>query len=183
MAPFLSENEDFLPKGEDWIAVLGAPACADGNASAAIRRRTARALELFRKRPASRLLLLGAAVANVHPEARVMGEWLQARGVPTSAIWIETRTRSTRDQAELLTRLCRARRPRSLIVVSDRSHLFRTRLLFLFHGHRAPGLVLRGARRPKRLKTRLKMMVYESVNIARESLHFASKGLRKRWEK
>jgi len=144
-----------------WIAILGAPAGDDGSMSAPLLRRASRALELWRKTPDALLMCLGAAVANRHAESVVMREWLLAQGVPNDALWAETVTTTTREQARLLSRLCRDHAPQRLCVVSDRSHLPRTGFMLRRAGLGRTALCLVGARLPEGKRTLALQILHE----------------------
>jgi len=128
--------------------VLGAPSSPDGRPSPTQARRLERALEHWQSEPSAELLLLGGAVHNEAVESDTMRQWLLEKGVPADSIRTEERTASTRDQARLLCGLVRDHRPESLIVVSDRLHLPRVRMLLRRAGTDMGVVGLSGARLP-----------------------------------
>jgi uncharacterized SAM-binding protein YcdF (DUF218 family) len=116
----------------DAIVVLG---CAP---SARLARRIERGVELYRKRAAPRLLLSGGG-RRAEPEAEIMRHAALAGGVPEGAMLIEPMSRDTLGNARETARLLRAHRLRSVVLVSDRTHLPRAALLFCLAGVEVAG--------------------------------------------
>lgn len=110
----------------DAIAVFGA-AEYDGRPSPVLRARLDHALELYQKGLAPLVITLGggyAADAN-HSEGGVGENYLLAHGVPEAAIIAETKSDDTEESAERLAVIARANGLKSIVVVSDGTHLFR----------------------------------------------------------
>lgn len=125
----------------DAIVVLG---CAP---SARLSRRVERGVRLYRQGTAPILLLSGGGRRAV-PEAEIMRRVALAAGVPEAAMLIEPSSRDTLGNARETLQLLRARRLRSVVLVSDRTHLPRAALLFRFSGIEVAG---RSGVRPRSL--------------------------------
>jgi uncharacterized SAM-binding protein YcdF (DUF218 family) len=124
----------------DAIIVLGAQVHRDGRPSAALRGRAQRAVALYHVGRAPRLIVTGGVGESGIAEAAVMEAIAVARGVPVAAIVLEERATRTLESARIVGALARAAGWRSVIVVSDPFHLWRSALLF-----RAEGLVVQTA--------------------------------------
>lgn len=74
------------PLAADTILVLGAGVLPNGAPSHVLEDRLATALALFRERRAPRILVSGDRSGPEYDEPACMREWLEARGVPASAI-------------------------------------------------------------------------------------------------
>ena len=118
---------DRAPPPADAIVVLG---CA---AAGRLKRRLERGVRLYQDGAAPLLLLSGGGIGKV-PEAETMRRMALARGIPKAALLIEPRSRDTIGNARECARLLRRRGLRSVILVSDRTHLPRAALLFRLAG-------------------------------------------------
>ena len=110
----------------DAIAVFGA-AEYDGRPSPVLKARLDHALELYRRGLAPLVITLGGgyeADAD-HSEGGVGENYLLAHGVPESAIIAETESDDTEQSATRLKAIARANNLKSIVVVSDGTHLFR----------------------------------------------------------
>jgi uncharacterized SAM-binding protein YcdF (DUF218 family) len=110
----------------DAIAVFGA-AEYDGRPSPVLRARLDHALDLYQRGLAPLVITLGGgyeADAN-HSEGGVGENYLLAHGVPEAAIIAETESDNTEQSAERLAVIARANDLKSIVVVSDGTHLFR----------------------------------------------------------
>jgi uncharacterized SAM-binding protein YcdF (DUF218 family) len=94
-------------------------------------QRAERAAELFRQRAAPRILISGEGDDGINRQLL-----LQA-GVPASAVQIENKSQTTRENAEFSIKLLRAENIRSAILVTSWYHSRRALKTF---GHYAPGL-------------------------------------------
>jgi uncharacterized SAM-binding protein YcdF (DUF218 family) len=109
----------------DAIAVFGA-AEYDGRPSPVLRARLDHALELYQRGLAPMIITLGGGdPADRHSEGGVGHDYLLAHGVPEEAIIAETESDSTEQSAERLAVIARANGLKSIVVVSDGTHLFR----------------------------------------------------------
>jgi uncharacterized SAM-binding protein YcdF (DUF218 family) len=141
------------------IVVLGAKVLPDGRPSGAMERRMQVALALYRAGVAPVLLLSGGG--QPIPEAEVMRRMALAAGVPESALMLEPMSRNTLENATQAALLLAARPDTAIVLVTDRYHAFRARMLF-----RLVGLTVRAvhvaAVPPRR---HLTMLVTESVKL------------------
>ena len=125
------------------IVVLGARVSPDGTASAALRARVEKAVELYRQGLAPRLLFSGGVGTYPPAEANAARAVALRLGVPESDCLIETDSHSTQENARFSARLLRTLGAREAIVVSDPYHLLRARQYFYREGieaHPSPAL-------------------------------------------
>lgn len=109
----------------DAIAVFGA-AEYDGRPSPVLRARLDHALALYRRGLAPLVITLGGGdPADRHSEGGVGHDYLLAHGVPERAIIAETESDDTEESAQRLAVIARANALKSIVVVSDGTHLFR----------------------------------------------------------
>lgn len=110
----------------DAIAVFGA-AEYDGRPSPVLRARLDHALELYQQGIAPLIVTLGGGYEAdaPHSEGGVGENYLRAHGVPEAAIIAETQSDNTEESAERLAAIARENNLKSIVVVSDGTHLFR----------------------------------------------------------
>jgi uncharacterized SAM-binding protein YcdF (DUF218 family) len=146
----------------DAIVVLGCRLGADGRPSAAMERRVAAGVALLAAGAAPRLVLSGGGSA-ARPEAEVMRVLALGYGAPEAALLLETRSRDTIENALCTAALLRRDGLSRVVVVTDRYHLPRARLLF-----RHAGLaVVRGAAPPSRPARDWPMWLREAAALPR----------------
>jgi uncharacterized SAM-binding protein YcdF (DUF218 family) len=115
----------------DVIVVLGAGLRPDNRPGPALIRRTARAAELWQAGVAGHVICTGGVPYRAtRSEADACGELLRSQGVPTAAILLEERSRSTEENALFAHEILRANGWQSAVVVSDGYHLLRATWLF-----------------------------------------------------
>ncbi len=125
-----SQIKDYAHRDEarsaDAIAVFGA-AEYDGRPSPVLRARLDHALNLYERGIAPLVITLGGGYAadEQHSEGGVGEDYLLAHGVPEAAIIAETESDNTEESADRLAVIARANGLKSIVVVSDGSHLFR----------------------------------------------------------
>jgi uncharacterized SAM-binding protein YcdF (DUF218 family) len=137
----------------DAIAVFGA-AEYDGRPSPVLRARLDHALDLYQRGIAPLVITLGGGYEadEQHSEGGVGENYLLAHGVPEAAIIAETESDDTEESAERLAVIARANHLRSIVVVSDGTHLFRIHAicehdgLQVFTSPRPPRPIPRSAR-------------------------------------
>ena len=123
---FADRNE---ARPADAIAVFGA-AEYDGRPSPVLRARLDHALELYQEKIAPLVITLGGGdPADQHSEGGVGHDYLMAQGVPDAAIIAETKSQNTEESAERLAVIARANHLKTIVVVSDGTHLFRVHAL------------------------------------------------------
>jgi uncharacterized SAM-binding protein YcdF (DUF218 family) len=115
----------------DALIVLGAQVHRNGRPSAALRGRVRRAVALYHAGLAPRLVVTGGVGEAGIAEASVMQALAVAGGVPEWAVLIEPRATRTLESARAIGVIGRQAGWRSVIIVSDPFHLWRTALLFL----------------------------------------------------
>lgn len=112
----------------DAIAVFGAAEYV-GHPSPVLRARLDQALLLYRKGLAPLIITLGGSGDPQHSEGGVGEDYLMAQGVPEDRIIAETQSRSTAASARRLAAIAEANHLRSVLAVSDGTHLFRIHML------------------------------------------------------
>ena len=113
----------------DAIAVFGA-AEYDGRPSPVLRARLDHALELYQEKIAPLVVTLGGGEpTDAHSEGAVGHDYLMAHGVPDAAIIAETKSDNTEESVKRLAVIARANHLKSIVVVSDGTHLFRVHAL------------------------------------------------------
>ena len=95
------------------------------------------------------------------PEAEVMRQLALAAGVPDSALLIESRSRTTLENATETARLLSVAGPTTVVLVTDSYHALRARLLFRIAG--VAVLAVQTAAVPMRVLP--SMIVAESVKL------------------
>ncbi|WP_419806566.1 YdcF family protein [Terriglobus sp.] len=110
----------------DAIAVFGAAQYV-GHPSPVFHARLDHAVSLFERQIAPLVIVLGGSSddRSTQTEGSVGRDYLLARGVPYDHILAETESVDTEQQAQRLADIARQRDLRSVVVVSDPSHLFR----------------------------------------------------------
>lgn len=115
------------------IVVLGARVHPGGVPSGALRARVERGAALFHEGLAPLLVFTGGGAT--HPtEAEVAQGLAHALGVPASACLLETRSRTTQENAAFTAPLLASRGIHRVLLVSDPFHLFRAVRLFWWEG-------------------------------------------------
>ena len=111
------------------IVVMGA-AQYDGRPSPVLRARLDHALELWRRGMAPKLVLTGGrGIGDTLTEAEVGRRYVMRRGVPDSAILVETEGRTTIQSLRGVSALLNPPERPAVIVVSDPFHMLRLSIL------------------------------------------------------
>ena len=155
----------------DAIAVFGA-AEYDGRPSPVLRARLDHALELYERGLAPLVITLGGGYEadEQHSEGGVGENYLLAHGVPEAAIIAETESDNTEQSAQRLAVIARKNGLRSIVVVSDGTHLFRIHAicehdgLQVFTSPRPVG-------RPISWETRAQRLAHEILSYTAWRLH------------
>jgi uncharacterized SAM-binding protein YcdF (DUF218 family) len=116
------------------IVVLGAAQYV-GRPSPVLRARLDHAIDLWRRRLAPLMIVTGGTGrGDTTSEAAVSQRYAVQRGVPASAILLETEGRSTSESMEGVAALMRRRSRRDVLLVSDPFHMLRLTILARRHG-------------------------------------------------
>jgi uncharacterized SAM-binding protein YcdF (DUF218 family) len=108
------------------IIVLGAGVRPNGEPGDSLRARVRHAANLYHRGMAPALLLTGGQGSDEpRAESRVARDLAIAAGVPAKAIFTETSSTSTRENAMYAAAICREQGWTSAILVSDPYHLWR----------------------------------------------------------
>jgi len=110
------------------LIVLGAAVWAGGVASPSLYRRALHAASLWHAGGVARIVATGGVGRHAPAEAEVAAAVMRAQGVPPEAILCETRSRSTFENIAFA-RLLLSDDTARIILVSDRYHLLRARLV------------------------------------------------------
>jgi uncharacterized SAM-binding protein YcdF (DUF218 family) len=126
LAPAANTSRDRF----DAILVLGYPADSDGNPTPEEMARVSEAVREYERGVAPRLLFTGGPAHNRFVEADVMAAAAAAQGIPPSAIFVETRSKDTIQNACYSERIMRAHGWHSAEIISSTYHLPRTAMIF-----------------------------------------------------
>lgn len=111
------------------IVVLGA-AQYEGRPSPVLRARLDHAVSLWRRGLAPRMILTGGrGSGDTTSEAEVGKRYVMKRGVPESAISLETKGRTTSESLHAVSQILRSDENRSVVLVSDPFHMLRLTIL------------------------------------------------------
>ena len=110
--------------------VLGAQVLSGGWPSRTLRVRALFAARLYSKGVVGIIIPSGGVGKHPPSEAAATAEVLRNAGVPDKDILLEERGRSTRDSAQLVAKLARARGIESVLVVTDPLHCVRAISMF-----------------------------------------------------
>lgn len=146
VAPAANTSRDHF----DAILVLGYPADSDGNPTPEQLARVTEAVREYDRGVAPRLLFSGGAAHNQFVEAEVMANSAAAQGIPPSAIFVETKSADTIQNACYAERIMRGHGWHSAEIVSSGYHLPRAAMIFShtsldWRMHAAPPLQPNGA--------------------------------------
>lgn len=126
LAPMSNTSRDHF----DAILVLGAPADDDGNPTPEQLAHVTEAVREYERGVAPRIVFSGGAARNQFVEADVMARVAAAQGIPPSAIFVETKSKDTIENACYSARLMSNHGWRSAEVVSSGYHLPRASMIF-----------------------------------------------------
>lgn len=129
-------REPSLPTEPRVAVVLGALVFEDGTPSDALRGRVEVGVKLLAEGRASALLFSGGTPDTRPAEALVARDLALAAGAPADRLLVETKSRSTFENARESTALLSGRGERELIVVTCDFHLLRATAHFSAHGFR-----------------------------------------------
>lgn len=115
----------------DVIIILGAGVNVDGSPGWALERRAGQAAELWKDGYAAYILCTGSqAYQRPRSEAEACREVLIQNGIPPEIIFMETRSRSTQENAVYAHEVMRQNGWQTALVVTDSYHLLRSHLIF-----------------------------------------------------
>lgn len=117
--------------------VLGAAVRPGGVPSPALERRARHAVGLWRSGQVRALVLTGGVRTHPPSEAEVMAALCRAEGVPDAALRIETAALTTEDNILLSLPALRSLGAAEIVIVTDRYHAARARLVARRAGLRA----------------------------------------------
>lgn len=118
----------------DVIVVLGNHVNSDGAPSSRLSARLDRAVDLYKEKNSSRIFVSGGIGSTGFDEGIVMSRYLVAKGIPQSAIIIDSQGTNTMKTAQNLSRFMRANHLSSTLVVSQFFHISRSKLALRVNG-------------------------------------------------
>jgi len=124
-------------KTQGVALVLGASVRPDGRPSPALTRRVAHAVALWQAGRVGMLVLSGGVRTHPPAEAEVMARLCREAGVPDAALLLETRALTTEDNMRFARPLLDDLGCRDVVIVTDRYHAARARLVARRAGLRA----------------------------------------------
>jgi len=130
----------------DAIVVLGCRVYDDGRPSLSLRRRTERAVELWRRGLAPTIVLTGGLGTAPISEAAAAAAIARELGVPRDALVLEERSTTTEETAREAATVADAAR---VLVVTDSYHVLRAERVFRRHFPEAVGAGCRGPARAR----------------------------------
>lgn len=111
------------PVRSEMAVILGTAVTQKGEPRPALRERLEEGLQVWRAGLVRTVMVSGAIESgNHHDEARIMADWLMARGVPASAIVVDSHGNNTWLTALHVARL----HPASVVVVTQWFHILRS---------------------------------------------------------
>ena len=116
-------------KTQGVALVLGAAVRPDGTPSPAVARRVGHAVALWQSGQVGLLVLSGGVRTHPPTEAEVMARLCREAGVPDEALLLETRALTTEDNMRLAQPLLAGLGCRDVVIVTDRYHAARARLV------------------------------------------------------
>ena len=121
----------------DAIVVLGAAQYA-GHPSPVLKARLDHGIDLWRRNPAGLLVFTGGSgPGDTTSEAEVGRSYARKRGVPDSAIVVETTGRTTSESMGSVAEILRERHAATAVLVSDPFHMLRLRVIAMKLGIKA----------------------------------------------
>lgn len=123
----------------DAIVVLGNAVMPNGQPSPRLRARIERAIDAYRQGIAPLIIVSGGTGIEGHDEAEVMARYLQQRGIPTTSIIRDGSGINTAATASNVARFAHQRDIRSVFIVSQYFHIFRSQLAITHAGLKVAG--------------------------------------------
>ncbi len=126
-----SYGQDSQAQPADVIVVLGSGLRRDGSPGDALRRRSIWAAQAYADGYAPRVICTGGqSEGQRRSEAEACRELLLDRGVPDSAIFLESQSRSTEENALYTAQIMAAQGFRDAVLITDSFHMLRADWLF-----------------------------------------------------
>ena len=126
-------NTEYLDK-VDAVVVFGAQVLPDGTPSLVLQDRLDKAIELYREKRTSLLIMSGGIDIDDVSEADAMRQYAINQGVPASAIMMDEYGNNTHDTAVNTAEMIRQSGIQRFAAVSDYYHLARIKLEYLANG-------------------------------------------------
>lgn len=112
------------------LIVLGFPADSNGNPGPILQSRLDKAIELYRKGLAGKIIVTGAAVDNEFVESEVMAVYCIQHGIPAADIYVESNAKNTYENARMVNKIMLEKGYENAIVVTSGFHKMRAAMFF-----------------------------------------------------
>ncbi|MEG0526396.1 MAG: YdcF family protein [Longicatena sp.] len=109
----------------DACIILGSPASKDGTCSRMQKSRMDRAIELYKAKKVSTLIISGGCVCNAYSEAGVMKSYALSKGIDEANIILEEKARNTYENLLYSKEICEQYNLHTVIVVTSNFHVRR----------------------------------------------------------
>ncbi|MEG0737035.1 MAG: YdcF family protein, partial [Longicatena sp.] len=109
----------------DACIILGSPASKDGTCSRMQISRMDRAIELYKAKKVSTLIISGGCVCNAYSEAGVMKSYALSKGIDEANIILEEKARNTYENLLYSKEICEQYNLHTVIVVTSNFHVRR----------------------------------------------------------
>jgi vancomycin permeability regulator SanA len=127
-------KENFQKNDKNNVGVvLGAAVWSKNKPSPSLASRVDKALTLFEQKKISQIYLTGSNAPGELAESEVALEYIRAKGVNTSEIFLEKETTSTNEQMQYIKNNFIGTPKKNVIVISDSYHLVRVLEIAKFH--------------------------------------------------
>jgi uncharacterized SAM-binding protein YcdF (DUF218 family) len=153
------------PERLDAIIVLGAPLRPDDTLPPLAEERVRVGVELYRRGLADVVCVAGGhcpgGYSHTLSEAEGMARWVRAAGVPESALRVDRKSRSTRENAARAAELLFPEGRRRVWLVTQRFHLQRALYYFRHAGFEPRGWVIEGGAQERHPRMAVQWIVRE----------------------
>ena len=157
-------------KPADAIVILGASVLANNQPGDSLRARTEKAVFLYKKNIATKIICTGGLGENPPTEAFAAATLAHQLGVNSSDLLLEMKSTSTMENARFAAEICRKQGWSRVVIVSDPYHLWRAKRDFRLAGliaYPSPALT---CERDRKIQLRIIWIAREEAAILRDLL-------------
>jgi uncharacterized SAM-binding protein YcdF (DUF218 family) len=126
-------TKEVSTQAADALIVLGCAVRSDGTPSAALKRRTMHAINLWHRGVAPRIIMTGGTGHHAPAESIVSAALAEKHGIPADSILLEDRSTNTRENAQFAATVHPEASSWSVLVVTDGYHCWRSKRIFAHH--------------------------------------------------
>lgn len=152
----------------DAIVILGASVAANNLPGDSLRARTEKAVALYQKKIANKIICTGGLGENPPTEAYAAATLAQQLGVNSADLLLEMKSTNTRENARNAAQICREYGWSRVVIVSDPYHLWRAKKDFRLAGITAYPSPALTCERERKLSLRIIWIAREEVAILRD---------------